>query len=130
MILREKRLADFFGVIGVPKKITNFKKYWKNTIHESCTKKGTKRHKSHFFWHSLVSSIFLTFLKFLLNLTFFSSFFSIIYTLFLQTDIFSVVRVKTSSDNIISWFMQNTSQYFSRYIQSLTSRLIPSWVPK
>ena len=40
LILREKRLTDFFWAIGVPKKIYKFSKnIEKNTIQESCTKK-------------------------------------------------------------------------------------------
>ena len=40
MILKEKRFADFFGVIEVPKKIKNVQKILKkNTIQENCTKK-------------------------------------------------------------------------------------------
>ena len=53
LILREKKGSRiFFGAIGVPKKLHIFKKYWKNTIKESCINKVqffTRLRKSHFF---------------------------------------------------------------------------------
>ena len=57
LILREKKIRGFsFGPLEYQKKLQIFKKYWKNTIQESCTKKVqfcTRRRKSHFFWLTL-----------------------------------------------------------------------------
>ena len=56
---RKKRFADFFRAIAWNTKKKIFKKYWKNTIQESCKKKvrfapGTTNHT--FFWLTLYFS--------------------------------------------------------------------------
>jgi len=53
LILIEKKICGFsFGPLEYQKKLHIFKKYWKDTIQESCLKKVqfcTRRRKSHFF---------------------------------------------------------------------------------
>ena len=43
---RKKDSQIFLWAIGVPKKLKIFKKHWKNTIQESCTKKDTILHQA------------------------------------------------------------------------------------
>ena len=69
LILREKKkFANFFlRSIEISKKIKIFEKYWKNTIQESCTKKGSILHQAPqitLFFDSLCLCIHFCFLNF------------------------------------------------------------------